>query len=250
MIQGQGQAAEGGDGHRVALRRVVHVVVAPEADVEIERPALAGADALEVVLHDALHRRRQPFLAANLPEDFFGLVVAPEREEHGGVVELRAVEVGALLGEGAEESRGLGEMAAGDQGQRGGVAEGARVGAFGRLPHGLAEEGVGRLRVPCHDQTPGGFNRRGPDGRREGPRAAVEEGGDEYDGTRQTRDVHGRRALPRVSPRHGGRSVSGATPYCFLAPNAPTASSRRKAPKTSSSFGPLKSTLKPSSTEV
>ena len=159
LVQGEAQAAEGGDGDGVALGRVVHVVVAPEAGVEIEPPALPGADAREEAFHGALRRLGQPLRAADLAEDGIGFVVPPEIEEHGGVVEPHMVEVGAFFGEGAEELRGLREMAAGEQGQGGGVAEGARVGAFGRFPQGAPEEGIGRLRLPRHDQVPGGFHR-------------------------------------------------------------------------------------------
>ena len=88
--------------HGLDLWHVVHVAVVPEPQVEIEPPALPGADAHQVVFHVAPHRREQMFALPHILEDPPGLPVAPEHKQRSRVIKLKAVNVRALLDEMAE----------------------------------------------------------------------------------------------------------------------------------------------------
>ena len=107
LVQGDGQyESEDRHLHRLELRRVVHVVVVPEPEIEFDAQALPGTDPLEKAFHVPPHHRGKLPLAADLPEHRSRVVVAAQRVESRGVVEHEAVFQRMLRDELGQDQRG------------------------------------------------------------------------------------------------------------------------------------------------
>ena len=105
LVERKTQAAEGRDRHGFGFRGVVHVAVAPNAQIEIELPALSGTNAFEVSLYGAPRFGTQNLLAAQIAKDRIRLIVATEGEQHGGMIQTHPVQVGAAFSEAFQELR-------------------------------------------------------------------------------------------------------------------------------------------------
>ena len=77
FVQFEFQPAEYRHLYSVLFRRVVYVVITPEAEVEVDLEFLARPDAFQEILHVAPYRGRQVVLAAQFPEQGFGVFVMP-----------------------------------------------------------------------------------------------------------------------------------------------------------------------------
>ena len=107
LIEGEPESAQGWNGHRLALRRIIHIVVVPESNVEIDPPALSSTNAFEEPLHQGERSRGQILPAADIPEHRVRLVVAPEVKKDRRVFQSNGEKVGPILREPAEKLRRL-----------------------------------------------------------------------------------------------------------------------------------------------